>query len=97
MKINYERIKNYQKFILTSSVLSLTEKTDLINLSKKLIERSKANGDVVDFVKIYYPDDCSDLKTFVDFANIMNAHVNIKSTGEVVITGWFQNFENYNE
>lgn len=89
MKLNYEKLSDYQKFWKDSQNLSQQKKDSLISLSSKFIQRVKDNDDELDGVMLLYPEDCLDFSVFSHFATLMKASVTVRRKGGCKIDNWF--------
>ena len=95
MKINIGFIETYKNFLSVDDSFPEEEKLLFKEMLQLLIDRAESKNGVLDTVRILYPEDCSDLKAFVDFANLMNAYVDIRVCGGAQIIGWFQNYKDH--
>ncbi len=87
MTLNYKEMEHYQEYWKESQYLSDEKKECLMNLSNKLISQAKLDNDQVDNVTLLYPEDCSDLSIFQDFASVIAAKVTIRPEGGAKIYG----------
>lgn len=55
MKINYNEIKDYQKYWKECESLTQEQRQGLIELSNKLIERAEQNDGELDEIKLFIP------------------------------------------
>lgn len=67
MQLNYSAILLYQKMCQESTNLSDEQKKGFLDLSEKLIQRSRENPNKLEEVILLYPEDCSDFYIFSDF------------------------------
>ena len=93
MKLNYEGLFLYQNCWKKSKELSSERKQGLLDLSNKLMQRVKANGDELEGVVLVYPEDCADFTIFMDFASVMHATVHKKENGGLQMEGWLLHYE----
>lgn len=89
MKLDYEEFRRYQDYWKRSNILTEKQKQELISLSNKFMERVKENGDEVDDVLLFYPEDSSDFTAFRDFAYATDAKIVPRKEGGAKITSWF--------
>lgn len=66
MNLNVETLLYYQEYWKESKNLTDKQKQGYIILSNKLIERAKENNGEVDDVVLYYPEDYSDSRVFLN-------------------------------
>lgn len=89
MKLDYEEMVKDQKYWQKSEHLSAQQKKEYVALADKLMQRTRENGNEVDGVELWYPEDCSNWTLFTDFAVAMGARVSTKDGGGAKMTGWF--------
>lgn len=89
MKINYNEIKDYQKYWKECESLTQEQRQGLIELSNKLIERAEQNDGELDEIKLLYPEDFNgSYRVFSEFADCMCARATIREEGGAQISGW---------
>lgn len=89
MKLNYNEMRDYQKYWEECDSLTQKQKQGLIELSNELIKRAKENGGELDEITLLYPEDFSgSYRVFSEFADCMNARATIRKEGGAKISGW---------
>lgn len=92
MQLNYSAILLYQKMWQESTNLSDEQKKGFLDLSEKLIQRSRENPNKLEEVTLLYPKDCSDFDIFSDFAFAMNAFFSPREDAGAKMFGWALNY-----